>query len=230
VERGGLDARPKHLAAGTAPSDWRDRPASMRLKGETGMERRSAGSRVLSGLAIAILLAGCSASASPTPPPASLASVAVTTPTPPPTPAAIPTPVPTTAGTGPQYVTGTMVFIPGTEATMTQVGDVQQYRGQVSQATLTMNDQRVSGTATFNAGYDLYGNGALGPSWSNYRLVNAGGAWEGFTAGAMWDQENAQDASGWLVGSGAYKGYTFWIHFIITRIEGIIYPGSPPKA
>jgi hypothetical protein len=37
----------------------------------------------------------------------------------------------------------------------------------------------------------------------------------------------------WLLGSGAYKGYTFFFqqsgHDVNAEIEGIIYPGSPPK-
>lgn len=63
---------------------------------------------------------------------------------------------------------------------------------------------------------------------------NADGAWEGAVTAGTWSGGNASDMSGWLVGSGAYAGYTYYVHFwgaaFSYDVEGIIYPGSPPAA
>jgi hypothetical protein len=115
------------------------------------------------------------------------------------------------------------------------VGNVTQTRDATENVTYTMNDPRVSGTGTIRGGYDSYdtGHGGAGPEWCSYRLVNARGAWTGTVTGALWDSMNAEDLSGWLVGSGAYKGYTYYYHewgpYPRYKVEGIIFPGSPPK-
>ena len=64
------------------------------------------------------------------------------------------------------------------------------------------------------------------------RLENANGAWEGTVTGASWNGGYTANDSGWLVGSGAYAGYTYYVHFWGSGYnylaEGIIFLGSPP--
>jgi hypothetical protein len=135
------------------------------------------------------------------------------------------------------YVVGTeirSVTAPGTE---TQAGDVTRLlRGRVVASVDTMDDPRVSGTGTITASFDMYGlcGGLCGPQRGTYRLENAGGAWEGKWTGAFWrwyERETINVAS-WLVGSGEYEGWTYYLHVWGTgnpySVEGVLYPGSPP--
>ncbi len=139
------------------------------------------------------------------------------------------TPVPITYPTGPAHVTGTSNFS-ASSGEETKVGDVTQTRGIVLIDRATMSDPRVSGTATGHLSVDAYGT--VGPEWGTSRLENAGGAWEGTCTGAAWSDFNASAVSCWLVGSGAYQGYTYYFHISTARttgaVEGVIFPGSPP--
>jgi hypothetical protein len=143
------------------------------------------------------------------------------------------TPVPSTPGTGDQHVTGTETgVILATGYTSTTVGDVTQLRGGVITAIQIMNDRRVTGDATFRFSVDAHAN--VGPEWGTYRLENADGAWEGPCSGASWDAGNAADGTCWLTGSGAYTGFTYYFHHTYglgdsTNVDGIIFPGAPPK-
>jgi hypothetical protein len=150
------------------------------------------------------------------------------------TPARTPAPTvePTPDLTGPTYVVGTQALSlvePGTTST---VDGVSRVRGLVARSYDAMNDPRVSGTATIHADIDTYKT--VGPQSGTYRLENANGAWEGPWTGAGLDAAGLTDVSGWLVGSGAYKGWTYWFHsrgggtspFVV---DGIVYPGPPPK-
>lgn len=193
--------------------------------------------RVLA-IAAALLLAGCSAAgATPTPTPSPTPAPAVSPSpvvTPSPTAAATPTPVPTTDGQGDEYVTGTLSLTLTTAPSETKVGDVTQLRGGVVTIDTSMNDPRVSGTGTFAFSADTYTK--VGSEWGTFRLENAGGTWEGQCSGGAWDLGNATMWSCWLLGSGAYHGYTSYLQFVGSEdgtvppsLEGIIYPGSPPK-
>ncbi len=143
-----------------------------------------------------------------------------------------PTPLPSTSGTGDQLVAGTETSVVlATAYTSTKVGDVTQLRGGVITALQTMNDRRVTGDATFTFSVDAYTN--VGPEWGTYRLENAGGTWEGPCTGASWDGGNKADGTCWLVGSGSYKGFTYYFHHTYglgddLNVQGIIFPGSPP--
>jgi pyrimidine-specific ribonucleoside hydrolase len=139
------------------------------------------------------------------------------------------TPVPSTSGVGPQYVVGTETLSVTTQGTQRQVGAVTQLRGQVLASVDTMNDPRVAGTGAITANADQYGT--LGPQWGTYRLENAQGAWEGRWTGAAWDSGNAVNVTGWLVGSGDYKGYTYFLHVWGAndlQVEGILFKGPQP--
>ena len=164
-----------------------------------------------------------------------LASAPASTPEPTPAPTAAPTPVPaatpvpSTDGQGPEYVTGNDTHS-GTGGTEVMVGDVTQVRNAVIAARFAMNDPRASGTGSGLVNLDL--RGGVGPEWGTTRLDNAEGSWTGNVTGAAWANGNASDLSGWLVGSGAYEGYTYYWHLRSTdttgKVDGIIYPGAPP--
>jgi hypothetical protein len=137
---------------------------------------------------------------------------------------------PTADGTGAKYVAGHGTFSIVDPGTTTPSGDAEQLRGYVASSADTMDDPRVTGTGTLHLSVDAYGT--AGTQWATYRLVNAGGAWDGPVTGLSWNQGDASDMTGWLVGSGAYQGFTFYIHVrssgFAMDIDGIIVPGSPP--
>jgi hypothetical protein len=147
-----------------------------------------------------------------------------------PTATASPTPVATTDGVGDEYVTGTMTFSALENGTETKVGNVTQLRGLVLTGTWTMNDPRVNVTGTAHLSVDEYPN--VNSMWGTMRLENANGAWEGTVTAASWNGGSTANDSGWLVGSGAYAGYTYYVHFWGSGynylVEGIIFQGSPP--
>lgn len=65
-------------------------------------------------------------------------------------------------------------------------------------------------------------------------LTSANGAWQGACTGGTWDDENSGDLSCWLVGSGAYKGLTYYMHSRnvgeLVAVDGVILPAAPPTA
>jgi hypothetical protein len=146
-----------------------------------------------------------------------------------PTPAA--TPIPSTDGAGVEYAIGRGTFSIVQPGTSTLVGGVTQVRGFVAASTDAMNDRRVTGDGRLELSIETYG--VVGIEWGTYRLENAGGAWEGPMTGLAWNDGDASDVSGWLVGSGAYQGYAYYIHVrstgLGTDIDGIIVPGPPPR-
>ena len=157
---------------------------------------------------------------------------AAATPTPAPTLAPALTPIPTTDGAGPEYVTGTFSFRLTTEQTQTVVGQVTQIRNIGMSGPTITNDPRANGTITGQTSADAYDR--VGPEWGTVRIENSRGAWEGTVTGAAWDNGNTSSLAGWLVGSGDYAGYTFYMRGTNNgfggRLEGIIFPGSPPTA
>lgn len=128
------------------------------------------------------------------------------------------------------YLTGTGTLSIRESGTSTTSGDVTHVRGFVAAFTDTMNDVRVTGSGTLRLSIDTYG--AVGSEWGTYRLENAEGAWEGAMSGAGWGDGDRSDLAGLLVGSGAYAGYTYYVHVsssgVTKQLDGIIFPGSPP--
>jgi hypothetical protein len=123
-----------------------------------------------------------------------------------------------------------MTFSPLQDGTTTKVGNVTQLRGAVFTGAWTMNDPRVNATGTARLSVDEYTN--VYPEWGTMRLENANGAWEGTVTGGGWNGGETTNFSGWLVGSGAYAGYTYYVHYwgsgYSYLAEGIIFQGSPP--
>lgn len=130
---------------------------------------------------------------------------------------------------GAAVVTGTEVVSVRTYGTSEKAGDVTRMRGVVASTVDTMNDPRVTGRGTVRGANDSYG--VVGPQWGTYRLENADGAWEGTWTGALWNIGNASQVTAWLVGSGAYEGYTYYFRARGSsdlEVDGIIFRGSPP--
>lgn len=128
-------------------------------------------------------------------------------------------------------VTGTETVVLQTGYDTTVVGNVTQLRGGVVSIATTANDPRASGTATFAFSVDVTGD--VGVEWGTYRLDTAGGTWAGTCSGPTWDGGNAAVGSCWLVGSGAFAGFTYnrsysWIPGQVW-VQGVIYPGPPPE-
>jgi hypothetical protein len=206
--------------------------------------------RVTTTLAIAaILVAGCGAGSTPSPstPPAVSPSPAAS-PSADPTPSLAsvaspsPTPVPLTDGQGAERTVGTatdpVLVVQYTDET---VDGVQTLRGGTVKMTVWMNDPRATGTMTWeDFSVDVYPMDfettmGGGPEWlARCRLESAGGAWEGPWTGATWAVGEGVIGSAWLVGSGAYKGYTLYLNGrkepnAALDLSGVIYPGAPPK-
>lgn len=139
-------------------------------------------------------------------------------------------PSPTGDGTGIASVTGTGTFSIVSPGTTAEVDGGTQTRGLVATGTVVMDDPRATGTATLRLSLDTQGR--VGTEWGTYRLETANGAWEGTVAGASWDDGDASDAAGYLVGSGAYEGYSLYVDIrssgFAMELEGIIFPGPPP--
>jgi hypothetical protein len=191
--------------------------------------------RLSIGLVVASLVAGaCGAGAATSPaqtePPSPAPTVADPTPTPAPTERPTATPMAMTDGEGPEYVVGSSSLTVTKSPTETVVGDVTQYRGQEMTSSGTMSDQRVTGTQVITLNGDLYGT--VMPEWGTTRIENADGAWEGTWTGASWNNGTSTSVSGWLVGSGAYEGWTYYFHVhgphMPYNAEGIIFKGSQP--
>jgi hypothetical protein len=139
-----------------------------------------------------------------------------------------PSPRPSTDGVGDEYVSGSGSFVivdPGSSSTL---GNATLVRGYVATSVDSMNDPRVTGTGTLRLSLDEHGT--FGAEWGTYRLENDGGAWEGLVNGAAWNRGESSDVTGWLVGSGSYEGFTYFIDVRIsglqTELSGVIYPGS----
>jgi hypothetical protein len=151
---------------------------------------------------------------------------------PPPAPTATPSPTPSPTPTPdprPAYVTGTTTITVVTEGTVVEAGGVTKLRGVVATTTDTMDDPRVTGTGTVHRNADS--QGGVGPQWGTYRLEVAGGTWEGACTGALWSGGAVSDTACWLVGSGAFEGYTYYYQARgtdILEVIGAIIPGSPP--
>lgn len=139
-------------------------------------------------------------------------------------------PSPTGDVTGFSSVTGTGTFSIVSPGTTAEVGDGTQVRGYVATGTVVMDDPRVTGTGTLRLSLDTHGS--VGTEWGTYRLETADGAWEGPLAGGSWNDGDASDVAGYLVGSGDYEGYSLYIDVrssgFAMELEGIIFPGSPP--
>ena len=144
---------------------------------------------------------------------------------------ASPTPFRSVDPKAPAYVAGTSSISETAAGTRTSDGDCQRATGVVVQGTSTTTDPRASGSATFRI--SGAGCGDVGFEWGTMRVENAGGAWEGFCSGGIWNNENASDFSCWLAGSAGYEGLTYYFHSTSAGNAsvdmGVILPMPAPK-
>jgi hypothetical protein len=191
------------------------------------------------------LVVACGAAAAPTPAatPALTPAAATATPAPPNptgTSVATPTAAPSVGPMHPAYVSGTGTLSQTSPGTTTPDGDCTRVDGavveatgtNVVEATGTNTDPRVTGATRLTlSGLDCGGAGFM---WGKMSLTTANGSWEGTCTGGTWAHENNGDLSCWLVGSGAYKGLTYYTHsrFIGESVagDGVILPAAPPTA
>jgi len=158
--------------------------------------------------------------------------VAVPSPTPSltPTPSPLPSPLPSPDGEGDEAVAGAEVVTVSTSPAETVVGDVTRQRDGVVATRASMNDFRVDGNGTWQFSADL--RSGTGPAWGPYQLETTAGAWEGTCTGSLWADGAGGTRSCWLVGSGDYDGYTYYVSATWSDkrgdVRGVIYPGSPP--
>lgn len=171
------------------------------------MNARNTAGRLLAGLAVVALLAGCAGGASPTP--VTFGPVTV--------------------------VTGTD-SCPGLNPDWTIDPDSTAHvRDLAVECVDKTDDPRVSGTATGNWSMDFWGNPnqgmGAGVQWGTIRLVNDRGAWDGKLSGVGALPEPGDTIVIWYTGTGGYAGLTYFQ--LITghpswKIQGEIYPGDPP--
>jgi hypothetical protein len=210
------------------------------------MEMNESGmaARLLAGLAVTLLLAGCAAGASPTPLPASPTPTSVpSAPVPAPTPTQTEAPTATATATPTAASYGPVTVVTGTDACPGLDPDwkidpdgTTHVRDLAVECIDVTNDPRVTGTATGTWSIDVWGNPNLavgtGVQWGTMRLVNDGGTWEGKLSGVAALPEPGDTIVIWYTGAGGYAGLTYFQlitgHAPAWEIYGQIYPGDPP--
>jgi hypothetical protein len=86
--------------------------------------------------------------------------------------------------------------------------------------TLTTNDPRVSGTATFDLSYRESEDGRSAWEWGTLDLSNDGGSWDGSCRGGGWANGARAEVSCWLAGRDGYDGLTYFQHLSSNRAQG----------
>lgn len=199
------------------------------------MDARGRAGRLVAGLTVSILLAGCAAGASPTPLPASPTQASMS-----PGASATPTPTPTPAGPltyGPVTVVTGTATCPGMSWDFTTDPDGTQHVRDdyhADRCTVETGDPRVSGVRSSTWNIDLWGDANAGEwalvQWGTQRLENAGGAWEGRATG-IGSSDRGDVIVNWYKGTGGYAGLSYfelWTGDGPWTIEGQIFPGNPP--
>lgn len=159
-----------------------------------------------------------------------------------------PTPTPTVASEAEKFGPASLVkgqascFISFGDTTTSGDGTIHARDGSVV-CKFMMNDPRVTGESKETWLGDMWAgeqDRRILIQWGSTVLKTAGGTWKGTYSGS-WD--GSEDyISYWLRGSGAYTGLTFHAWLVTGQaipqgeavwnrlVEGIIYPGDPPKA
>lgn len=196
---------------------------------------------IVQSIAVLALTAGlvvaCSSAAAPTPAatPALTPAAATATPAPPEptgTPVATPVPVKSVGPKDPAYVTGTGTLSQTNPGTTTPDGDCSRIDGVVVESAGTNTDPRAAGAARVTI--SVIACEGVGFQWGRMVQTTADGAWDGTCTGAMWADGNESSLSCWLVGSGAYKGLSYYMHSRnigeSVALDGVILPAPPPTA
>jgi hypothetical protein len=158
--------------------------------------------------------------------------------TPPPAESVAPLPVPS------PIVLGPVTLVEGSERSAGSWGDfgprsidygagVQHWRGTTAWVHES-NDPRVTGTDVTDLNMDGWEKPEHGAAiqWGSVRLTNSVGFWTGTSSG-VFDSIRGDTFVGWLTGSGAYAGLTYFVLGTGTggdaiKLQGQIYPGTPP--
>jgi len=194
--------------------------------------------RLVAGLAVVTLAAGCgtaataSPSAAPTP-----AAAATATPTATPAPTGTPTPAPSLWTEGKAAaVTGTsdcgVVVTPGTWQRATAPYTL---RNQTNSCTVDASDPRVSGPGSIVINVEGWDPSMANNfvQWTYQEIKGPDGTWAGRAYG-LYDQDGILHAYGVLVGSGAYEGLIYVTYTTVPANSatadtvGVIQPGAPP--
>jgi hypothetical protein len=186
------------------------------------MDPRLPTRRLVAGLAVTTLLAGCGGGATVSPP--------STTPTSP-GPTASPTP---TAAVKVVSVAGTTTCPAADLGSGTTVSDgYQEFRDGTLACTVTASDPRVSGIergSPWNTNMWGKTDSVAMVQWGALRLENAGGAWEGTGSGVS-SSDRGDIVVSWYRGTGGYAGLGY---FELRSgkepyaIRGLVFPGAPP--
>jgi hypothetical protein len=196
--------------------------------------------RLLVGLAVTALVAGCSAGGSPSRSLAATPGISAST-----TPASMPpTPAPpSTSAATMTPIKGTSTSVSGDPGTVTTGADgVQHARGGTFMFRDATSDPRVSGTATATWNEDSWTTAnpsrAAAVQWGTERIENAGGAWEGKATG-VYSSDRGDIVATWYRGTGGYAGLGYFrlrtsaeLVAGITRswkVRGLVFPGDPPS-
>jgi hypothetical protein len=208
--------------------------------------------RLLVGLSVASLLAGCaanaaSAPASATPTPEVTPTAAITTPAPNPTAAptaTAPSPPPTTA----VYDASTAVYVhieepecvTGQAGTKSTVNGVTQLRGWTRHCRYDGADPRFSGWSDIVLNVDCYSSFEEKSKcvlWGTERIPGPDGDWVGTYWGGQFSGSETGVRANFevLEGTGAYEGWAYVLYMNMAAlggeewvIDGIIYHGPPP--
>lgn len=137
-----------------------------------------------------------------------------------------------TDGVGSEVLSGSLTLAMTAPYTESRAAGVTRLRNGVITTTARMSDPRTSGTGTWLVNADRYV--VTGPWWGTYRLENAGGAWEGTCSGSLGDAGAGAALSCWLIGSGAYDGYSYYLSAAGSDtgpddVRGVIVPAAPPE-
>jgi len=117
------------------------------------------------------------------------------------------------------------------EATPEQDGVIQRMRAVRTTCEVTLDDPRVSGTATTLGNYDCHATTGC-TTWGTQELVGPDGSWSGSFIGTI-DLVFTERATSVWTGTAGYEGLTFIANAIAPlgetpTVVGIIYEGGPP--
>ena len=101
------------------------------------------------------------------------------------------------------------------------------------------SDPRASGTWTNSFNVDVDPDTGQGVMWTWVRGENDDGTWEGPLSGIEYETPEGDfyTMDGWLIGDGAYAGYTLYVQVDgfqgggpVRTLHGVIFKGQPPTA
>jgi hypothetical protein len=217
------------------------------------MNARTSAGRLVAGLAVTLLLAGCGpAGGGSTTAPAN-PEAAVVAPTPAPTPTTAPSAIATPTATAPSPLPTAIVYdastavnihvekvecVTGEAGTTDYVNGVRQMRGWTRHCRYDAADPRFSGWSDIVVNSDCYmADHSQCVRWGTERIPGPDGDWVGTYRGGGFGGEvgGARFNFAVLEGTGAYEGWTYVSYMNMAAlggeewvIDGLVYDGPPP--